>query len=95
MSSRGLPKTAIIRDRLQKEAEARQAEYDKLSIQEKLERLPPEPQAQRQRTKLLAQLEGKNAKPKKQIENQIVEENIEHKHLKVKERKAKEQKSQL
>jgi len=94
MSSRGMPKTAAIREQLQREAAIRQAEYDQLTIEEKLIRLPPEPQAQRQRTKLLAQLEAKNAKPKKMVEERV-EENDEHKHLKAKERKSKEQKGQL
>lgn len=52
MSKMGLPKTRYIRERLRKEAEERQAEYDKLSVQEKLDRLPPEPACKRQRDRL-------------------------------------------
>lgn len=40
MSNRGFPITQAHRDLRRKQAEARQAEYDKLSIQEKLNRLP-------------------------------------------------------
>lgn len=54
MSSRGYPVTREIRARLRKEAEERQAEYDKLSLQEKLDRLPSPPRAAKQRKKLTA-----------------------------------------
>lgn len=56
MSHRGLPKTRQIRERLRKEAAERQVEYDKLTLQQKLDRLPPAPQADRQRAKLTALL---------------------------------------
>jgi hypothetical protein len=50
------------------QAEARQEAYDALSIEEKLRRLPPAPEANKQRTKLLAQLEApkKNQESKKE-----------------------------
>lgn len=54
MSHRGKPKTQSIRAMLRKEAEERQAEYNKLTLQQKLDRLPPAPAAKRQRAKLLA-----------------------------------------
>jgi len=41
-----------------KAAEERQAAYDKLTLEQKLAKLPPEPQAARQRAKLLKQLEA-------------------------------------
>ena len=43
-------------------AEARQAEYDKLTLQEKIERLPPEPAAKKQRARLLAKLQKQQEK---------------------------------
>ena len=42
--------------RKQEEAVVRQAEYDKLTVQEKLDKLPAEPGAKKQRAKLTAQL---------------------------------------
>lgn len=56
--SRGLPVTKEMRAQRKAAAEARQVEYDKLTIQQKLEKLPPEPKAARQRAKLLKQLEA-------------------------------------
>lgn len=49
-------KTKQIREVRRQQAEARQAEYDQLTVQEKLARLPPEPHAARQRARLVAQL---------------------------------------
>ena len=43
-------------------AEERQAEYDKLTLQQKIERLPPEPAAKKQRARLLAQLQKQQDK---------------------------------
>lgn len=40
MSHRGMPKTKPIRQRLRKEAEERQAEYDQLTLEQKLAKLP-------------------------------------------------------
>tara|TARA_B110000503_G_C6787795_1_gene265953 strand:+ start:45 stop:236 length:192 start_codon:yes stop_codon:yes gene_type:complete len=62
MSKRGYPVTVRVRDERRKQAELRQAQYNKLSLKEKLERLPAEPQASRQRLKLLKQLEGSKDK---------------------------------
>lgn len=55
MSSRGKPVTRQIREQRQREAAVRQAEYDALSLQEKLDKLPPAPAAARQRAKLTGQ----------------------------------------
>lgn len=71
MSNRGLPITKYIKDRRRKEAEQRQAEYDKLSLQEKVDRLPPEPHAKRQREKLLAQKTGAESKKTKSKEEAL------------------------
>lgn len=57
MSKRGYPVTVRVRAERRKQAELRQVEYNKLSLKERLDRLPPEPQASRQRLKLLKQLE--------------------------------------
>jgi len=46
----------------------RQAEYDKLTLQQKLDRLPPEPLCKKQRTRLLALL----AKPAKVVPEPVV-----------------------
>jgi len=45
------------------DAEKRLAEYNKLTLEQKLAKLPPEPHALRQRTKLLKQLEEAKAAP--------------------------------
>lgn len=60
MSSRGMPVTQQMRQERRTRAEARQVEYDKLSLQEKLKRLPPEPAAAKQRARLQGLLEKKN-----------------------------------
>ena len=52
MSHRRRPVTVRIREFRRAEALKRQEAYDKLSLQEKLDRLPPAPQAARQRAKL-------------------------------------------
>lgn len=64
MSSRGKPVTKQIKAQRRKFAEEHQAEYDKLTLQQKIDRLPPEPQAKKQRARLLALQE----KSKKQVE---------------------------
>lgn len=87
MSRMGLPKTKQIRERLRKEAEERQAEYDKLSLQQKLERLPAAPAAARQRARLLAS----KAKPAPVAELSTMEE--KKVKLLAKERRAEEKKS--
>lgn len=69
MSHRGLTKTKQIRDRLRKEAEQRQEQYNLLSLQQKIDRLPPEPHATKQRARLLRLLEeSKKPKPEAQKE---------------------------
>lgn len=49
-------KTKQIREVRRQQAEARQAEYDQLTIAQKIAKLPPEPHAARQRARLAAQL---------------------------------------
>lgn len=53
MSHRGYTVTSQIRERKRKAAQARQAEYDKLSLDEKIAKLPAAPAAARQRARLL------------------------------------------
>lgn len=55
MSSRRRPVTRRVREFRQSEAAKRQAEYDKLTLQQKLDRLPAPPAAARQRAKLMGQ----------------------------------------
>lgn len=55
MSSRKKPITRQILEQRQREAAVRQEEYDALTLEQKLERLPPEPHAARQRARLLGQ----------------------------------------
>lgn len=70
MASRGFPVTQTMRAERRKRAEERQAEYDKLSLQEKLDRLPPEPACKRQRAKLLKAIEdAKKPQPKAEPKN--------------------------
>jgi hypothetical protein len=64
MSSRGMPVTQKIRAERRVVAEASLADYNKLSLQQKLDGLPPEPGAAKQRARLLAQL----AKPSEKVE---------------------------
>jgi hypothetical protein len=63
MSHRGYTITKQIKEQRRKFAEERQAEYDKLTLQQKIDRLPPEPGAKKQRARLLALLE-ESKKPK-------------------------------
>ena len=56
MSSRGFPITKSIRQFRRTEADKRQKEYDKLTLQQKLDRLPPSPKADKQRKRLMSQL---------------------------------------
>lgn len=69
MSKRGIPVTKAIREMRRQRAEKRQADYDKLSLQEKLDRLP-EGGANKQRAKLEVllkkQQEKNQPKPKKE-----------------------------
>jgi hypothetical protein len=83
MSHRGRKRTSVIREELRKEAQERQEAYNALSIEEKLAKLPPEPQAQKQRNKLLAQLENRD-KPVEKQEHPAKEK------IKAKDRKSKE-----
>lgn len=87
-----MPKTKAVRARLRKDAEERQAEYDKLTIQQKLDRLPAKPHAERQRARLMAALSPKSNSAF--IDPSHAEEHTEEvsnkpKKLKAKERRAK------
>lgn len=105
MSSRRKPVTRQIRAMRRREAEARQAEYDKLTVQQKLDRLPPAPAAAKQRAKLEAIL----SRPKSNFDARkfsdlgrasgdnlsiVAAESdvVEPKKLKAKERRAQEKK---
>jgi len=68
----------------------RQMAYDKLTIQEKLDRLPSEPHANKQRQKLLAQLEGKKTKKVEPVEVLSEEQNEEERPTRAKDRRSKE-----
>lgn len=59
----GYPRTRQVMELRRKEAEQRQAEYDQLTTQQKLDKLPPEPHAAKQRKKLLAKLAEEQGKP--------------------------------
>ena len=61
MAKRGFPITKAMREERRKKAEARQAEYDKLTLEQKLAKLP-ETGAKKQRAKLEAALEKSKAK---------------------------------
>lgn len=85
MSSRGMPKTKSMRESLRKQANERKVAYDLLSIQEKLNKLP-EGHSEKQRTRLLAQLEAEKKAvppPSKKLE-ESVEEQIDKKSKKSK-----------
>ena len=69
MSRRGLPITKQMKEERRKRAEKAKEEYDKLSLQEKLDRLPPDG-AQKQRARLLKQIEeSKNKKINKEVQS--------------------------
>lgn len=72
MASRGMPVTEQIRSEKRKRAEARQAEYDKLTLQQKIERLPANG-AMKQRAKLLALLDKQQNKktPEAEVSEKI------------------------
>lgn len=55
-----------------KDSLQRQADYDLLSLEDKIARLPPEPAAKKQRTRLLALLEKQNANiPAKEVSEPV------------------------
>lgn len=58
MSSRGMPITKQIKRERRQRAEKMQEEYDKLSVEQKLAKLPPPPGAARQRARLESKLTG-------------------------------------
>lgn len=97
MSHRGKKKTRSMLEQLRKEAGERQAEYDKLTLQQKLDRLPAEPHAAKQRARLLAQKTTAFVKSVNQGVKDVEEGNtLPHeevkKNLKAKERRAQEKK---
>jgi len=59
---RGFPVTKVMQSERRKRAEDRNAEYEKLTPQQKLAKLPAEPHAAKQRAKLLKKIEGAKAK---------------------------------
>lgn len=80
-------------DRLRKEgAKERQEAYDKLTLEEKIARLPAEPHAKKQRARLLSLLEKKNqpkapepqpqASPTQQSPEQTKKSNNQKKYMK-------------
>lgn len=87
MSSRGMPKTRSIRDGLRKAADARKAESDKLTTQQKLDRLPPTG-SNRQRARYQAELEKAKAAP-------VVEAVVEDKSAEKEKKAAKEEQKRL
>lgn len=56
------PVTKAIRAERRAFAEKQQAEYDKLTLQQKLDKLPPAPACAKQRAKLEAQLKAQQEK---------------------------------
>lgn len=58
---RGFPITQAMRQERRKRAEDRNAEYSKLTLQQKLEKLPPPPHAAKQRAKLEAAIAAQQA----------------------------------
>ncbi len=100
MSHRRRPVTARVREFRRSEAAKRQEAYDKLSLQEKLDRLPPEPHAARQRAKLLGTpkvakpvVESNEAPRAVDSEGRFIKFGDEEaRPLKAKERRAKEKK---
>lgn len=60
MSTRGFPITKARRAERRAAAEKRQAEYDKLTLEQQLEKLPPEPAAKKVRAKLLLKLQKRD-----------------------------------
>lgn len=54
---RGFPITKAMQAERRKRAEERNAEYEKLTLQQKLDKLPAAPKAAKQRAKLQAQVE--------------------------------------
>lgn len=88
MSSMGFPVTRALREMRRKDAELRQAEYDKLTIDEKLAKLPPEPHAAKQRAKLLSLKNGKKPTSLTQNDDAVVADSSQPKKLKAKERRA-------
>ena len=71
MSHRGMPKVKSIREGLRKAANERKVEYDKLTTQQKLDKLP-EGHCERQRARLLKQLEEEK-KPKVESSKKVDE----------------------
>ena len=71
MSTRKMPVTKQIRSERRAQAEARQKEYDKLTLQQKIDRLPPKPFAAKQRTKLMGLLSGQKEKPEVSVKVEL------------------------
>ena len=95
MSSRGKSVTKRIIEQRQREAKIRQDEYDALTLQQKLDKLPAPPASARQRTKLESQMR----KPAKvevvlspEVEPEVNSTSEEPKKLRAKDRRANDKK---
>lgn len=76
MSSRKKPVTKLMRAERRKFAEERQEAYNKLTLEQKLAKLPPEPAASKQRKRLLGLMEKpatKNVEPVDSTTEVVVE----------------------
>ena len=85
-----MPKTKSIREGLRKAAEERQAESDKLTIQQKLDRLPATG-ANKQRARYLAALEAAKSKPVVTVETEVSDSDKEKKALKEEKKRMKKE----
>lgn len=63
MSSRRAPVTKQMREERRKRAEEMQKEYDALTLEQKLAKLPPPPAATKQRNRLMALMNKTSSKP--------------------------------
>lgn len=79
------------KDLRREQAKERQAAYDQLSLQQKLDRLPPPPHCEKQRAKLLSQM-SPGKKPASVTEETIEENDVGN--LKAKDRRAAERKGE-
>lgn len=92
MSQRGYTKTRRVREALRKSAEERQAAYDKLSLSEKLARLPKDG-AKKQRARLTAMMNNdKKAPPVHNPPIEVEEESAPTPKKKAKDRRVQESK---
>jgi hypothetical protein len=88
MSSRGLPITKKIRAERRAVAEASLADYNKLTLEQKLNGLPPEPGAAKQRARLLALVNKKQEKVEVEAAVAIAKESAKEEKVQKKAKKA-------